>query len=234
MVLLFEELLGLQTDILKKFGLPSMEKYCRYLWSITDLKLNDKLISKKIKELEQYAKDYLSSESCSPVDLLSMAVAEGRAYGDVLPELGFPEHEYFIFVYNDFLLTGKASPESVFKEFNIIRENNLFEQINKLCDSSTGKSDESLEDIKHEDLKFLEAFILHKFNESLDPSQGNDDFYTAENNMEVHLFQAAVKYKKFLALCDSGIDEPIARHEIGLDDETFFNIAYFSYMELFQ
>ena len=129
---LFEELLAKQEQILSTFGLPPAQKYIKPLWEFTNLPLTEESINKLVKRLKKEAEKHLLSPVTTPTEVLAQAQHEQTNAFDVLPELGYITHDYLIFVYQEMLLKGKATPEEVLAEMESVHRLDCYSDLYNL------------------------------------------------------------------------------------------------------
>lgn len=117
---LFEEVLGLEDELLEKFGLPFSNKNKSILWKLVQKsKISDKALNQTLEHLKAAAEQYLYSPVQSDLEQLTKARDEKRSAFDILPELGHPTHEYTIFLYE--VILDFASPEAVLAELSTLK-----------------------------------------------------------------------------------------------------------------
>src|ERR1044072_2447773 len=99
-----EEVGDMENDILSQFGLPASKRFVQILHDfVNHAQVNDHLLEYVSKKLRSAARTYLLSPVMSDVDLLNHARDQKRSAYDLLPELGYPTHEYAIFMVAELL-----------------------------------------------------------------------------------------------------------------------------------
>ncbi|WP_439880722.1 hypothetical protein ACSX1A_16385 [Pontibacter sp. MBLB2868] len=117
---LFEEVLGLEEELLQKFGLPLSNKNRSILWKLAQKKkLSEKVLQQTLEHLNAAAQQHHFSPVLTDLEQLKEAKARNKDAFDILPELGHPTHEYTIFLYD--VILGFASPEDVLAELSALK-----------------------------------------------------------------------------------------------------------------
>jgi len=231
---LFEKILGIQDHILKKFGLPSMNKYCQILWNYTFYRQNEKSIERCIEKLGSEAADYLFGPPQEKLEILTVAAMQKREPGNLFPELGYPIHDYFIFLYIAFLLRGYATPQEILQEFDTVHRNNLYKAITEIGLSGMDYKYSDYDHLTDKGLKFINPYILYKAEESDIPAENTRRYITDIDSIEYHICAASSDYDYYLKLRTQAIDEETARNKAGLSSETFFKFAQYAYRIFYQ
>ena len=147
-----EESLTLEKEILKKFGLPIRNSFVKLLHD--EGKLTDFEIDKIIDRLREQAKVYLIEEPSSDLALLRKAQEEKLDPFEVLPELGVTTHVYTIFIYNNYLLTKRESPENVLGILMVCQDDKVLNDIMLFDKTDT----QVIDKLEKSGLKYLREF----------------------------------------------------------------------------
>ena len=115
---LFDEILSIQGEILKSFGLPTSSENEKLLWFSrlpTGLEVEN-----RIKLLHNTATEYLLSNARPDLQVLRDAQELEQDPYIVLPELKICTHIYTLFVYNKMLLKKKDTVENILHELKFV------------------------------------------------------------------------------------------------------------------
>lgn len=152
---LFEEILFIEDNILKKFGLPSSKKYSKILWEFD----NKDDIETIISSLNKAAKEYLISPPKLELEILLEAIREKSNPYDILPEIGVVTHDYTLFIYNHILLTQKKDVGIIWNEYKKVHMDDLLSKVYILGTKNNPQSDILYKEIKKYNLKFLNDYL---------------------------------------------------------------------------
>jgi len=154
---LFEDILQLQDEILRSFGLPEKSKFAQIL-ECEDTPSNEEL-EELISFLEDIAREYLLANTETSIKILSNAKELKLDPFSVLPELKILTHIYSIFVYEEILLKEKDSPENVLKELVLFNTDESILFVNKLMESYGINTEQNFTKQNNSELKYINQFI---------------------------------------------------------------------------
>ncbi|MDX5423633.1 MAG: hypothetical protein LPK14_15370 [Hymenobacteraceae bacterium] len=158
---LFEEILWSEQQLLAHFGLPNSDKYRKILWELTDKhSFQKKAVQQAIAKLQQAAEQHLLAPVHTAIEMLYLAQQERQNAFDVLPELGYVTHVYTLFLYEQLLLNGEASPEEILQELEKITELDCLSDLGTMSGKSSPRRTKVYRQLKDK-LQFLEGFIDH-------------------------------------------------------------------------
>ena len=133
---IYNNVLTVENEILKSFGLPQLMKYREILFDfiVTDNSENE--IMDTITLLTEEANKFLLSSPPREIDILRSAKLNGLKTYDVLPEIGIEDGIYAMFVFeeifkkdgcseNQFISTLKEIDETTYQELGRIHYNTL-------------------------------------------------------------------------------------------------------------
>lgn len=226
---LFEEILNIQDHILKKFGLPSSHKYCQILWNYTNHHQNKKSLERCIETLKSVAADYLFGPPQEKVEILIEATLQKEEPENLFPELGYPVHDYFIFLYIAFLQRGYATPEKILEEFDTVHRNNLYKAITEVGMPGMNYCSSAYSLLSEKGLQFINPYILYKAEESDHTAEETNRYIEDTDCIENHIGSAAMHFDQYLKLRTDNVDEITARNKTGLNSDTFFKFALYAH-----
>jgi hypothetical protein len=157
---LFEQILAIQDQILKNFGLPTTpdnEKFLFFESLPTDFEVEN-----RIKLLHKTATEYLLSNAKSELQTLRDAQELNEDPFIVLPELKISTHIYTFFVYNEVLLQRKDTVENILHELKFVNQNNILGTIGKLKPNNI--KSEVIQTLKDSGVKYLDQYIFFNSN----------------------------------------------------------------------
>lgn len=153
---LFEEILTLEEELLKNFGLPGTAENEQLLWftkSPTKAELDE-----TIKQLQERATDYLLSNARTDLQILHDAKEFQQNPFMVLPELNVSTHSYTLFVYNEILLKGKDTLDNVLHELKLANSPDVLSVLGNLEQHKIDVQ-KATHILKERGLRHLETFI---------------------------------------------------------------------------
>jgi hypothetical protein len=155
---LFEEILGIQEDILHKFGLPISPDYEELLWF--KKVPSDIEMGARIQQLHSAASDYLLSNAKSELQVLLEAQQTRQDPQYVLPELKIATHIYTIFVYEKILLEQKDSVENILHSLKFSSHYDILNALGSLCFVPTDQDSAIIHFLKSIGVKYVDQFLL--------------------------------------------------------------------------
>ena len=159
---LFEDVLLLQDQILKKYGLPSTSDYQELIWFKTipeDIEINE-----RITHLNARATEYLLTNAKSEIQILREAQEFKYDPYIVLPELKLPTHVYTLFVYNIMLLMHKDSVENILLELKLVNTPEILEVLGQFSLGTLENEHEKLDYLEGLGVKYISQFSMHNSN----------------------------------------------------------------------
>jgi len=159
---LFEQILSLQEDILKSFGLPISPNYEKLVWFKTVPTSNE--IKERINQLHLAATEYLLSDAKSELQILREAQQSQSDTMYVLPELKITQHAYTKFVFDKILLKGKDSVENVLNDLRFCNQPEILNALGKIHYGTTEHDHEIVAFLDTVGVKYLQQFIIHNSN----------------------------------------------------------------------
>ncbi len=167
-----EEVGDMENDILSQFGLPASKRFVQILHDFVNHgQVNEHLLEYVSKKLRSAARTYLLSPVMSDVDVLNHARDQKRSPYDVLPELGYPAHEYAIFMVGELLYRRNMSAADVLDELRKVQHADSWNELLMLSRISNYTTHELYEKLKKQELRFVDDFIQfnHRQNTSKAP-----------------------------------------------------------------
>jgi hypothetical protein len=167
-----EEVGDMENDILSQFGLPASKRFVQILHDFVNHgQVNEHLLEYVSKKLRSAARTYLLSPVMSDVDVLNHARDQKRSPYDVLPELGYPAHEYAIFMVGELLYRRNMSAVDVLDELRKVQHADSWNELLMLSRISNYTTHELYEKLKKQGLRFVDDFIQfnHRQNTSKAP-----------------------------------------------------------------
>jgi len=155
-----EEVGDMENDILSQFGLPASKRFVQILHDfVNHAQVNDHLLEYVSKKLRSAARTYLLSPVMSDVDLLNHARDQKRSAYDLLPELGYPTHEYAIFMVAELLYRRNMASIDVLDELRKVQQHDSWNELLLLSKISNHNTNELYIKMKKYGLRFLDDFI---------------------------------------------------------------------------
>jgi len=225
---LYQEIIHLEKQLLRSFGLPRTNKYCSYLWIEAESNQTiEKSADSLFKKLSSEAKKYLNSHPRTFNQLLTEAKLNKTDPFEVLPEMLVGTNSYTLFVYNEILLKNIDSEDNILKEYLIIREKDCLTDIYMLTQTEKWEKSELFKRLFNYGLKYLPTY-MQWFEERHPTIQKNKK----SNNVSKTALQIKVDevyfmlnfaYKQYLKMKKIGFNEDKAKSLSGLTDKkTFF------------
>ncbi len=158
---LFEEIIGLQEDVLKMFGLPLND----YYFSVVsfDVIPDEIEVKKRIDQLHEEATEYLTSSVKSDIQVLRDAQDTEADPLLVLPELKFPTHVYTIFLIEKMLIEKKEKPEAILDALKIATtEYDILDVLGRYVSNETNDDEKwkLFAFAMDKDVRYLKDFVL--------------------------------------------------------------------------
>ncbi|WP_207434763.1 hypothetical protein [Sabulibacter ruber] len=127
---LFEAVIELEEEIMAAYGLPPSHDHLQLLWQFTEATdLSEEVLQEVQENLQEAATAHLTAPVKTNLEVLLEAKEEKESAFNVLPEIGQPTHDYPIFLYEELLLKGKASPEEVLREMETVKELDCYGEV---------------------------------------------------------------------------------------------------------
>lgn len=154
---LFEEILALQDEILKGFGLPTTSENENIIWFSqppTDEELNE-----RANQLQKTATEYLLSDAKPDLQILIEGLEMDQDPFMVLPQLKIATHSYTFFVYNNILLKRKDTVENVLHQLRLVNRPKILGALGTLEQNNVENSIEVIKYLKDNGVKYLAEFL---------------------------------------------------------------------------
>lgn len=165
-----DEVLELEIDILTQFGLPVSKRFVQILHDFTDhSQVNDQLLDYVSKKLRAAARKYLLSPVMSDQELLGHARDQKRSPYDVLPELGYPTHEYAIFLVGELLYRRNMAVPDILDELRKAQRHDLWDSVLELSRVPNHTTHALYETLQKQHLRFADDFVQHSGRKSARP-----------------------------------------------------------------
>ncbi|WP_205502365.1 hypothetical protein [Rufibacter psychrotolerans] len=127
---LFEAVIELEEEIMAAYGIPPTHDHLQILWLFTEApELSPEVLQEAQAHLQQAATAHLTAPVKTNLEVLLEAREEKQSAFNVLPEIGQPTHDYPIFLYEELLLKGKATPEAVLQEMETVKELDCYSEV---------------------------------------------------------------------------------------------------------
>ncbi|RPE05650.1 hypothetical protein EGT74_25075 [Chitinophaga lutea] len=152
----------LENDILTQFGLPVSKRFVQILHDFVNHSVvNDQLLDYVSKKLRTAARKYLLSPVMSDQELLTQARDQKRSPYDVLPELGYPAHEYAIFLVGELLYRRNMAPQDILDELKNVQKHKSWEDLAVLSKMHNYSTHELYGKLKKLQVRFVDDFVQH-------------------------------------------------------------------------
>jgi hypothetical protein len=149
--------LKLENDILTQFGLPVSKRFVQILHDFTDhSQVNDQLLDYVSKKLREAARKYLLAPVMSDYEQLSHARDQKRSPYDVLPELGYPPHDYALFLLGELLYRRNMAVADVLDELKKVQRHQQWDNIQELTKGADADLYEKLQKLH---LRFVDEYL---------------------------------------------------------------------------
>lgn len=149
----------LENDILTQFGLPVSKRFVQILHDFVNHSVvNEQLLDYVSKKLRTAARKYLLSPVMSDLELLTQARDHKRSPYDVLPELGYPAHEYAIFLVGELLYRRNMAPQDILDELKSVHRHKSWDDLSVLSKVHNYSSHELYAKLKKH-ARFVDDFI---------------------------------------------------------------------------
>lgn len=152
----------MESDILTQFGLPVSKRFVQILHDFVHHSVvNDQLLDYVSRKLKTAARKYLLSPVMSDQELLTQARDQKRSPYDVLPELGYPAHEYALFLIGELLYRRNMAPQDILEELRQMQRHHSWEDLQVLSKINNYSTHELYAKLKKHNLRFVDDFIQH-------------------------------------------------------------------------
>ncbi|MEC5143351.1 hypothetical protein [Chitinophaga sp. 212800010-3] len=156
----FEDVLDMENDILSQFGLPASRRFVQILHDFVHHgQVSDQLLDYVSKKLRAAARKYLLAPVMSDIDLLEGAREQKRSPYDVLPELGYPIHEYAQFLISELYYRRNMAATDVLDELKKMQHSDSWNDLMLLTKIHNHTTHELYTKLKKQDLRFVDEFI---------------------------------------------------------------------------
>lgn len=150
----------LETDILTQFGLPVSKRFVQILHDFVNHSVvNDQLLDYVSKKLRAAARKYLLAPVMTDLELLIQARDQKRSPFDVLPELGYPSHEYAVFLIGELLYRRNIAAQEVMDELKRVHKHDSWEDLLTLSKINNYSTHELYTKLKKYQLSFVDDFV---------------------------------------------------------------------------
>jgi hypothetical protein len=141
---LFEEVIGLEREVLELFGLPDTEDHAALLQ-------NTVVESDGSIEMLVFLLDAMAGEEANlaPLEQLYLGVIQGDSPGNVLPRMGLIHHTYFEFLYD----LVSQEPSLLVEAYNEMQRAQPF--LNDI-----GIVQHKVEELEQKNVRFLKYFLF--------------------------------------------------------------------------
>lgn len=152
----YDDLLELEKEILKKFGLPSTFSN-RAVIEVFGLgnDLSDESIEHFIDELADKSEEYLTSPVSSDKQQLLMAREEYTFFDDVFAKLNFSGNSYQVFIYEELFCKYKIDDDAAFAEMK--KAESFSDEVNQITAFSKSR-DKIITTLKIAGASFYEEY----------------------------------------------------------------------------
>lgn len=158
----FEDVLDLENDILTQFGLPTSRRFVQILHDFVNHgQVNEQLLDFVSKKLRSAARKYLLSPVMSDIELLVHAREQKRSPYDVLPELGYPAHDYALFLVGELYYRRNMAASDILDELKKMQRHNSWTDLTLLSQMNNYTSTELYTKLKKYELRFIDDYIQH-------------------------------------------------------------------------
>ena len=150
---LFENYLTHREEILDHYGLPYADEFTKLL-ELGNKVLTDYEIEAVVTKMRHAANSYLTSPVRTDLDELQNAYENKTTTFEVLPKIGIETHTYTIFIYNQYLLRGRDSIESINEIFQITKQGEILNKLGTL----KATDEKTIEELEGIGLKYVREF----------------------------------------------------------------------------
>ncbi|WP_143309280.1 hypothetical protein [Chitinophaga vietnamensis] len=155
-----EDVLDMENDILSQFGLPTSRRFVQILHDfVHHSHVSDQLLDYVSKKLRSAARKYLLAPVVPDIDLLESAREQKRSPYDVLPELGYPIHEYAIFLIGELYYRRNMSASDMLDELKKMQHFDSWNDLSLISQMNNYSSNELYTKLKKHELRFVDDFI---------------------------------------------------------------------------
>lgn len=152
----------MESDILTQFGLPVSKRFVQILHDFVHHSvINDQLLDYVSRKLKTAARKYLLSPVVSDLEQLTQARDQKRSPYDVLPELGYPAHDYALFLLGELLYRRNMAPQDILDELKQVQLHHSWEDLQVLQGVHNYSGHELYAKLKKHQLRFVDDFIQH-------------------------------------------------------------------------
>lgn len=150
----------MENDILSQFGLPVSKRFVQILHDfVNHSQVNDHLLDYVSKKLRTAARTYLLSPVMTDVDTLNHAREQKRSAYDLLPELGYPVHEYALFLVGELLYRRNMTAVDMLDELKKVQHYDSWSDLQLLSKVSNYTTHELYAPLKKHGLRFVDDFL---------------------------------------------------------------------------
>ncbi|UYQ91053.1 hypothetical protein MKQ68_13210 [Chitinophaga horti] len=154
--------LELENDILTQFGLPVSKRFVQILHDFTDhSQVNDQLLDYVSKKLRAAARKYLLAPVMSDQEQLNHARDQKRNPHDVLPELGYPGHEYALFLVGELLYRRNMAVADILDELKKVERHQQWDNISEVAKAADATNHPLYEKLQKLHLRFVDEFAQY-------------------------------------------------------------------------
>jgi len=130
---IFDEILELNHQIFRYFGLPYADRFLDVYYDYSKLKaVAEKDVDNAYNRLAKAAEEFLTAPVLPDEKRLGIALQNKENVYDILPELKIRDFHYFVFLYNELLLKKSIEIYQFLDEVNKVEKNNLYSDIDTL------------------------------------------------------------------------------------------------------
>ena len=160
---LFEQILSIQDEILRKCGLPINPDNENQIW-FSQLPTNYD-VKNRVKQLYKSATEYLLSDAETDKQILRDAQEKQQDVMYVLPELKVKTHSYTIFVFNKILLKRKDNLENILHELKFTSTYPvILDAIGRIEQGTIENEPEMTMFLENIGVRYLQQFFIHNSN----------------------------------------------------------------------
>ncbi len=157
-----DDVQDMENDILSQFGLPTSRRFVQILHDfVHHSPVNEQLLDYVSRKLRSAARKYLLSPVVSDIDLMDSAREQKRSPYDVLPELGYPAHEYAIFLIGELFYRRNIPATDILDELKQMQHFDGWNDLSLLSKMNNYTSNEIYAKMKKHGLRFVDDYIQH-------------------------------------------------------------------------
>lgn len=159
---LYEKILNLEDEILKRFGLPKLLKFREIIWDLS----SETDIEGTTLQLKNAATYYLISSPEKEIELLEEAKINDLRTYEVLPEIGVENRLHSRFYFEEYFKKGIIDAKELINILKSIDEDTASQMglLNyyKINGENPAEAEEIYKELKEKHIPYLEEFILYK------------------------------------------------------------------------